>query len=756
MLGGLLLIAGLAPAALAAASALRGLDPGLALTMLLWGAAAAVAMAALLPNPRLALPAASLSLAATLAGQVGRLGDEALALLAGTARALASALLPGRLPQAPWPPPAWPLLIERLAVLGLRLRLWLAALLAGGTAYDPVAAAALWGGLTWLVAFWAAWHLARRQAPLVAAAPALTFFGLTLASTGRPALPLAPLLAATTLLLTWSAYTPRLRRWAPGSVAPGVGSGLALVTVPLVLALTGLSTLTASLLPDLIVRYGRRADDPSAQSNPALARSLGVDSPAYRITPLDPLRAPGLPNQHLIGSGPELEEQPALVISLTSLPLEAPIPRLYWRALTYDRYTGLGWATSPTAEREYAAGEPLPADPPPGAERWRLKVRRFQGRGSLAYFPGDLAAADRPVTVAWRGGTAPDAFAATLAGELYEVEAWVASPDPEVLRRAGQDYPAWVAERYLALPEEVPGRVLALARDLTATAATPYDRALAIETYLRAYPYTLDLPPPPEDRDVVDYFLFDLRQGYCDYYASAMVVLARAAGLPARLAVGYFTGVAQRTEGTATYFVSQADAHAWPEIYFPGYGWVPFEPTAGRPPLPLTQAPAEAQAPAVAPPTPATERQTQRMAWPAALRPWSLVVLLSLASPAVFTLTEALALLPLPGPALAATLYRRLQRQAARLQPDFPAGATPRTAARVLTAALQPSPTLEVETIREYIEAALYSPLAPAGTARLQAIYLWLRLVWRLRWRRLALRLRRLGPKRWMALGRAG
>lgn len=760
----LLLIAGLLPAALATADALRGLENGLALFMLLWGAVAGATLAVLLPGPRLALPAAGLLLAATLAGRVGRLGDETLALLAQTAGALASALLPGRVPQAPWPPPAWGLLLDHLAVLSLRLRLWLAALPAGRTAYDPLAAAALWGGLTWLVAFWAAWHLLRRRSPLLAVAPAVAFFGLTLASAGRPALPLAPLLAATALLLTWSAYVPALRRWAPGGVAAGVGSGLALVTVPLVLALTGFSTLTAVLLPDLVIRYGRPADDSSAQGNPALARSLGVDALAYRITPLDPLRAPGLPNQHLIGSGPELEEQPALVVSLTSLPLEAPAPRLYWRALTYDRYTGRGWATSPTAEREYGAGEPLPADPPPGAERWRLKVRRFQGRGGLAYYPGDLAAADRPVTVTWRGGSAPDAFAATLEGDLYEVEAWVASPDPEVLRRAGQDYPEWIVERYLALPPEVPGRVLALARDLTATAATPYDRAVALETYLRAYPYTLDLPPPPEDRDVVDYFLFDLRQGYCDYYASAMVVLARAAGLPARLAVGYFTGLAQRTEGTAVYFVSEADAHAWPEIYFPGYGWVPFEPTAGRPPLPLTQTPAEDQAPAAAQPVTTAEGRARRAAaFLGGLGPWGLALaVLPLISLTGFAVFEVITLLPLSGPALAAALYRRLHRQAARLQPGLPRGATPRRAADALAAALQATPAAvrasvwgDVEQIRAYIEATLYSPRPPGRGARRQVILLWPRLVWRLRWRRLVTRLRRLGFGRWKAAGRA-
>jgi hypothetical protein len=133
----------------------------------------------------------------------------------------------------------------------------------------------------------------------------------------------------------------------------------------------------------------------------------------------------------------------------------------------------------------------------------------------------------------------------------------------------------------LALPDGVPDRVLALARDLTATELTPYDRALAIEDYLRGFPYTLDLPAPPVDQDVADYFLFDLQQGYCDYYATAMTVLARAAGLPARLVTGYVSGTYEGTK--ARYVVTEGDAHSWVEIYFPGYGWIEFEPTAGRP-----------------------------------------------------------------------------------------------------------------------------------------------------------------------------
>jgi hypothetical protein len=103
---------------------------------------------------------------------------------------------------------------------------------------------------------------------------------------------------------------------------------------------------------------------------------------------------------------------------------------------------------------------------------------------------------------------------------------------------------------------------------------TAYDRARAIEQFLRQYPYSLDLPPPPEG-DIVDYFLFDLQTGFCDYYASAMVVMARAVGLPARLGVGFLQQ--PTVDGVQT--IRQIDAHSWAEIYFEGYGWVEFEPT---------------------------------------------------------------------------------------------------------------------------------------------------------------------------------
>ena len=120
-----------------------------------------------------------------------------------------------------------------------------------------------------------------------------------------------------------------------------------------------------------------------------------------------------------------------------------------------------------------------------------------------------------------------------------------------------------------------------MALDLTRDQLTEYDQAAELESYLHTYPYTLDLPSPPPNRDVVDYFLFDLQRGYCDYYASAMVVMARAIGLPARLVIGYSSGIYDSVNDY--YIVTAANAHAWVEIYFSGIGWVEFEPTASFP-----------------------------------------------------------------------------------------------------------------------------------------------------------------------------
>lgn len=135
-----------------------------------------------------------------------------------------------------------------------------------------------------------------------------------------------------------------------------------------------------------------------------------------------------------------------------------------------------------------------------------------------------------------------------------------------------------VRAAYLKLPAAVEDRVYHLARQLTADANNDYDRAAALCAYLQSsFPYTLNQSEPPLTQDFVSWFLFEEQKGYCTSFASAMCVLARCAGLPARYIEGY--AAIPDSDGVAR--VTQQYAHAWAEVYFPGFGWLTFDPTPG-------------------------------------------------------------------------------------------------------------------------------------------------------------------------------
>ena len=163
--------------------------------------------------------------------------------------------------------------------------------------------------------------------------------------------------------------------------------------------------------------------------------------------------------------------------------------------------------------------------------------------------------------------------------EPYEVTSSVSAAEPEQLRAAGDGYPLHVVTRYTQLTRDLPQRVRDLAVSLTAEGETPYDKALAVEAHLKTLPYNLQIEPPPYDADGVDHFLFEQGQGYSEYFASSMTVMLRAVGIPARVAVGYTTG--DQVESEPAYAVNDSHSHAWVEVYFPGYDWIPFEPTPG-------------------------------------------------------------------------------------------------------------------------------------------------------------------------------
>jgi transglutaminase-like putative cysteine protease len=164
----------------------------------------------------------------------------------------------------------------------------------------------------------------------------------------------------------------------------------------------------------------------------------------------------------------------------------------------------------------------------------------------------------------------------------YRVIASSSRAGAEDLQGAGSEYPDWVSQRYLSLPDTITPETVDLTQAITSTSDNPYDMARAVESYLRAnYVYDETVEAPPEGADIVDYFLFERKRGYCEYYASAMTVMLRSIGIPARVAVGFYPGDYDETRGGFLY--RQANAHAWTEVFFPGFGWIPFEPTSPRP-----------------------------------------------------------------------------------------------------------------------------------------------------------------------------
>ncbi|MEY2405761.1 MAG: hypothetical protein QOG39_677, partial [Acidimicrobiaceae bacterium] len=170
----------------------------------------------------------------------------------------------------------------------------------------------------------------------------------------------------------------------------------------------------------------------------------------------------------------------------------------------------------------------------------------------------------------------------TSDGIAYEVDSSLGVFDPAQLEAASANIPAGIAAADLALPPDLSNRVRQEAARVVAAAVTPYDKALALQDYFRDGSFTYDLTVPAGHSDsAIERFLFDTKAGFCEQFAGTYAAMARAVGLPARVAVGFTPGEQDPIKANL-YHVKGEHAHAWPEVYIDGQGWVPFEPTPGR------------------------------------------------------------------------------------------------------------------------------------------------------------------------------
>jgi transglutaminase-like putative cysteine protease len=177
----------------------------------------------------------------------------------------------------------------------------------------------------------------------------------------------------------------------------------------------------------------------------------------------------------------------------------------------------------------------------------------------------------------------------------YEVTYAVPAPSPAVLRAAGRPRSPDILDADTRLPERERDLILRWSEQVTAGEKTDYDKAVAIQAHLRdsaRYTYSLDLGQPlrganGRQLEPIEQF-YTSRRGYCVQFATAMIMLARAQGIPARMAIGFLPG----SREDSAYVVRASDAHAWPELYFQGAGWVRFDPTANRSSAPGYSVPA--------------------------------------------------------------------------------------------------------------------------------------------------------------------
>ena len=414
-----------------------------------------------------------------------------------------------------------------------------------------------------------------------------------------------------------------------------------------------------------------------------------------------------------------------------------PEQKHYWRGAIFDRYTGSGWE-----QLNVEVKVPPPADNnlvEPG--RYAL-TQQFD---IISLQDNRLFAAGQPVrasdgTILQAAKDDPTAVLPRGRSPRYEITSWVPRVTAQELEAASTDYPADIRAKYLQLPDTVPQRVKDLAARLTQGATSSYDKALRLQEYLRVtYPYQLDVPAPPPNRDVADYFLFDAPGGFCSYYATAMAVMLRSQGVPARVVAGFATG---EYDGLSRkYRVPAKSAHAWVEVYFPTYGWIEFEPTSSQAVFDYTSAETP-QAGGL--PVSSSPRSTEAIITPIVIGAF-IALMLGVIGTAAYVAWRRYAQWQLAPELQARRLYWEERRSLQQIGVEAALSATPSEFQAMCAERLADQPRLRqaIGTATELYIRAIYTSSLPDRSDVQFARRAW-RIAWRerlkLRWRRIKLR----------------
>ena len=490
--------------------------------------------------------------------------------------------------------------LERAQELGRRLWTFLAAVAGGRPNEDGLMFVLLMAAVFWGLAFLSVYHLIRHRSIWWAVLPVGAVLVINAYTyLGRPDLRsyVGFYVLVALLLAARMEFKRRQQGWqrlgvkhSPDVIFPILTAGFVAAAALVFAAWVGPAFAQSEAAAD----FWGKATRPWLDIREDLGDSLrGLRSPAaysYEVYgPQLTLKA---------GSVPEA----AVILRIIAERLEPDRGRYYWRARVYDSYSAGRWSILPTETVEfYPSYENLAPPDSQGRQIVEVAVEPLLPATQILYVLPQPVWVSRSVEMGVLRSndvvhdvSSVSAPGVVVAGERYRVRGLHAEPTAPELRAASTAYPTWVTDRYLQVPEELTDRTRALSERLTARHDNPYDKTISVVEWLREnIVYDRVGQAPPDGVEPLDWFLFDYQRGFCEWYASSAVLLLRQAGIPARMAAGYAQGTLRQevanlpelADTDAVYEVNAQDAHTWPEVYFPGYGWVEFEPTGNQPEL---------------------------------------------------------------------------------------------------------------------------------------------------------------------------
>jgi len=291
-----------------------------------------------------------------------------------------------------------------------------------------------------------------------------------------------------------------------------------------------------------------------------------------------------LPEILALGNSRSLKNEEAFIVDA---PKNFAFPnRYYWKGRSYDYYENGVWQSKETEIQHYASVEinPFPAQStltgifsftymyPREIIFTPQIVFKVEREADINYYPISEESQDVQSIVD---------IQLVRADEQIDILGGFYVPDWMLLLNSSENYPEWVRSRYLQLPPKFSEKIISLAFDLSSEADSRIEKAITITNYLRDTFRYKDTVMIPQGEDPIEWFLFEGREGFCNYFSTAEVLMLRSIGIPARMVVGYTQG--ERLSEYEKFLVKIKDSHSWVEAFFPGSGWIILEPTPIQP-----------------------------------------------------------------------------------------------------------------------------------------------------------------------------